>query len=100
MAENIFRRIYTRKHKVKSTVEARACDKLNRFVSRQDSILSGVDKRKITKKNYKEMKERFDDILNDIYSVDRKEKAREHSFHRRQMSQTLNAYSSNFEPPT
>lgn len=45
---------------------------MSQFVQQQDEIFEKVDKRSLSKENYKKLKERFDEILNELYEVDRK----------------------------
>lgn len=46
--------------------------RLSTFMHKQEEILEGINEKALSKQNYKRLKERFGDLLNELYQVDKK----------------------------
>lgn len=45
---------------------------MSTFMHKQEEILEGINEKALSKQNYKRLKERFGDLLNELYQVDKK----------------------------
>lgn len=73
----MIRKIYTKKNHNRSLSEAKKDQRLSTFMQKQEEILEGVNEKSLSKQNYKRLKERFGDLLNELYQLDKKHRIQE-----------------------
>lgn len=76
IADNIFRKIYTKRNKELKKEEARKEQRIAKIIDKQDSILDSLEERSLSKENYNKLKVRLGLIVNELYRDEKKHQAK------------------------